>query len=88
MTVNFRSSSQKNKTTVETHQYQIQAKSERDLAHKIAGEIYKIIFQKEAILDLKYFIFQTRALIKKGITSKQLFKIDYDGENNETNHQS
>lgn len=54
---------------------------ERALAHNIAGKIYQIIFNQEAIFNSKIFYISDEGINKKGVKSKQLFVIDYDGEN-------
>ena len=54
---------------------------DRYLAHKIADTIYQRIFNKSSIFLSKIYYISDIGLDENGKNSKQLFVIDYDGEN-------
>ena len=53
----------------------------RELAHQISNSIFEKIFKRPGIFRSKIYFISDKGRSKKGLQSKQLFVMDYDGEN-------
>ena len=53
----------------------------RELAHEMSNSIFEKIFKRPGIFKSKIYFISDKGRSKKGLQSKQLFVMDYDGEN-------